>query len=183
MELPVLQRSSVILKDVLGYSIQEVGTITDTTVPAIKGALSRGRSRLRELARAPGDRHRPHLSDTDRSRLTTYVELFNARNFDAIRTLLADDVKLELVNRLTIHGEHVRRYFDNYARNANWTLSVAFIDGRPGIAVYDSDDRGGPARYFILLDWNGERLIGIRDFYGARYIMDGAEVATAINPI
>jgi RNA polymerase sigma-70 factor (ECF subfamily) len=50
MELPVLQRSSVILKDVLGYSVQEIGTITDTTIPSVKAALNRGRTRLRELA-------------------------------------------------------------------------------------------------------------------------------------
>src|SRR5262249_44477762 len=48
--LPVLQRSAVILMDVLGYSIEEIGGIVAASVPAVKAALHRGRARLRELA-------------------------------------------------------------------------------------------------------------------------------------
>ena len=51
MRLPVVQRSSVILMDVLGYSLEEVGAVMDASIPAIKAALHRGRARLRELAR------------------------------------------------------------------------------------------------------------------------------------
>src|SRR5262245_36465614 len=42
--LPVIQRSAVILKDVLGHSLDEIATATGSTVPAIKAALSRGRA-------------------------------------------------------------------------------------------------------------------------------------------
>src|SRR5229473_8601610 len=42
MRLPVAQRSSVILMDVLGHSLEEVSTVLDTTVPAVKAALHRG---------------------------------------------------------------------------------------------------------------------------------------------
>src|SRR6516225_618506 len=59
MRLPVGQRSSVILMDVLGYSLEEIGTITQSTVPAVKAALHRGRERLRELANEPDDRPAP----------------------------------------------------------------------------------------------------------------------------
>src|SRR6266446_4774788 len=50
MRLPVAQRSSIILMDVLGYSLEEIGGIMDGSIPAIKAALHRGRARLRELA-------------------------------------------------------------------------------------------------------------------------------------
>jgi RNA polymerase sigma-70 factor, ECF subfamily len=177
MQLPVLQRSSVILKDVLGYSIQEIGAITETTVPSVKAALNRGRTRLRERAQEPDERPLPQLGERERAQLTRYVDLFNARDFDAIRSLLADDVKLELVNLHKTQGEFVHRYFGNYDLNANWKFEIAFIDGRPGIAVYDPDDEGGRPRYFILLEWTADRLTSIRDFYFARYAMDGAVIA------
>ena len=48
MRLPVAQRSSVILMDVLGHSLEEIGVVLDSTVPAVKAALHRGRSRLRD---------------------------------------------------------------------------------------------------------------------------------------
>src|SRR5713226_8266190 len=50
MRLPVAQRSSVILMDVLGYSLEEIGGVMDISIPAIKAALHRGRERLRKIA-------------------------------------------------------------------------------------------------------------------------------------
>src|SRR2546427_5035605 len=53
MRLPVAQRSSVILTDVLGCSLKEVCDVMDFSLPAVKAALHRGRARLRELANEP----------------------------------------------------------------------------------------------------------------------------------
>lgn len=79
MRLPVAQRSSVILMDVLGHTVQEVAGIIDTTVPAVKAALHRGRLRLRALALEPEDRPLPVLAEAERARLALYVDRFNAR--------------------------------------------------------------------------------------------------------
>ena len=51
------------------------------------------------------------------------------------------------------------------------------VDGRPAVLVCDADDPASPPRYFVLLDWRGERLAGIRDFLFARYVIEGAEVS------
>src|SRR5262249_46520554 len=99
MRLPAAQRSRVILMDVLGYSMEEIGSITGTGVPAVKAALHRGRERLRIVARESDDRPLPTLSETERVRLAAYVDRFNARDFDAVRDMLAEDVRLELVGR------------------------------------------------------------------------------------
>ena len=56
MRLPALQRSAVILKDVLGHSLEEVAAITGASEAAAKSALQRGRAGLREFAREPADR-------------------------------------------------------------------------------------------------------------------------------
>src|SRR5262249_18427097 len=50
LQLAPRQRSCVILKDVLGYSLIEISELLDATVPEIKAALHRGRTRLRELS-------------------------------------------------------------------------------------------------------------------------------------
>src|SRR5258707_10723032 len=49
VELPILQRSVVILKDVLGESLIEIAALLDLTVDAVKAHLARGRVRLREI--------------------------------------------------------------------------------------------------------------------------------------
>ena len=51
MRLPVAQRSSVILMDVLGCSLQEICEVMDFSLPAAKAALHRGRTQLREYRR------------------------------------------------------------------------------------------------------------------------------------
>ena len=84
MRLPVAQRSSVILTDVLGCSLREICEVMDCSLPAAKAALYRGRTQLREIAEEPDDTPLQKLSDADRERLGAYVAHFNARDFDAI---------------------------------------------------------------------------------------------------
>ena len=177
MRLPVAQRSSVILMDVLGYSLEEISTVLDATVPAVKAALHRGRTRLRELAREPEDVPVPVLAEPERSRLAAYVDRFNARDFDAIRDMLADEVRLELVSKSRTHGRsEVSRYFHNYDRITDWHLVPALVDRRPALLVRDPGDPSGAPAYFVLLQWERDRLMSIRDFRFARYVTEGAEV-------
>jgi len=176
MRLPVAQRSSIILMDVLGYSLQEVGGITDFTIPAVKAALHRGRARLRELAQEPDDLPPPMLADAERARLAAYVDRFNARDFDAVRDMLADDVKLELVNKMRLKGREVNTYFGRYGEQQSWQFAAGFVDRQPAILVRTSDELPARPAYFILLQWAGAAVAGIRDFRHARYAVEGAEM-------
>lgn len=182
MRLPVAQRSSVILMDVLGYSLQQISVILDTSIPAIKAALHRGRGRLREIAGEPDELPSPALSVSQRSLLEAYVDRFNARDFDAIRDMLADEVRLELVAKIRLNGrKEVSTYFHNYSRVRDWRFVPGFVERRPAILVCDPDPAVPPS-YFILLAWQAGRLLGIRDFRHARYAADGAEMSGFREP-
>lgn len=176
MELTAIERSAVILMDVLGYSLEEIGFVTDATIPSIKAALHRGRGRLRELASTPDDRPWPVLSAAESARLIEYTALFNARDFDAIRDMLADDVRLELVNLRRLRGKEVATYFGNYARVGDWHVMPGLIEGRPVVLVREGDDASAPPSYFIMLEWSGGKIVNIRDFRYARYAVEGAAV-------
>jgi RNA polymerase sigma-70 factor (ECF subfamily) len=176
MRLPVAQRSSVILTDVLGCSLKEACEVMDFSLPAVKAALHRGRARLRELADEPDDLPRPKLSEAERERLGKYVAQFNARDFDAIRAMIADDVRLDLVNKTRMIGKaEVSRYFGNYSKVTDWHLVPGLVEGRPAILVFDPEEPGSAPRYFMLLQWSADKVAVIRDFRHARYIIDGAE--------
>lgn len=177
MRLPVTQRSSVILMDVLGYTIQEISGMTASSVPSVKAALNRGRTRLRELAQEPEDADMPVLGDADRTRLAAYIDRFNARDFDTVRTMLADEVKLELVNRLRLNGRpEVSNYFSRYSQVSDWLLAPGLVDRHPSILVYDPEDAIGRPKYFMVLDWTDDAVLTIRDFRYARYAIEGAEI-------
>jgi RNA polymerase sigma-70 factor, ECF subfamily len=187
MRLAARQRSCVILMDVLGYSLEEIGAILGITIPAIKAALYRGRARLRELAREPNDPPPAVLAEPERSLLARYVDSFNARDFDAIRDMLADEVRLELVNRRRMNGRsEVANYYNTYGRLQGWHARPGFVEGRPALIVTDphaalivSDrcETSGKSTYFIQLQWSGDRIVDIRDFYFARYATADAELS------
>ena len=176
MRLPVAQRSSVILMDVLGCSLREVCDVMDFSLPAVKAALHRGRNQLRELADEPEDLPHPKLSQADRARLGAYVAHFNARDFDAIRAMIADDVRLDLVNKTRMNGKaEVSRYFGNYSKVGDWHLVPGLVEGHPAILVFDPNEPGSGPKYFMLLQWSADKVATIRDFRHARYVIDGAE--------
>jgi RNA polymerase sigma-70 factor (ECF subfamily) len=176
LRLPVTQRSSVILMDVLGYSLEEICEILNGSMAATKAALHRGRARLREFAREPDDAPIPVLAEPDRSRLAAYVDRFNARDFDAIRDMLAEEVRLELVNRTRMKGRsEVANYVENYSHARDWRFVPGLVDRRPAVLVLDPSEIAARPAYFILLDWAGRSVANIRDFRYARYATDGAE--------
>ena len=176
MRLPVAQRACVILMDVLGCSLQEICEVMDFSLPAVKAALHRGRAQLREIADEPDDAPQPRLSDADRARLGAYVAHFNARDFDAIRAMISDDVQLDLVSRTRLRGKaEVSRYFGNYSKVSDWHLVPGLVEGRPAILVFDPNEQDPKPKYFMLLDWTAGKVANIRDFRHAPYVLDGAE--------
>ena len=180
MRLPVTQRSCVILMDVLGYSLEEISQVMGASVPAVKSALNRGRTRLRELANEPEDLPIPILPEPERLLLARYVDRFNARDFDAVRDMLADEVRLELVNRTRMDGKReVGRYFHNYSGVNDWRFVAGFVDRHPALLVLDPRNSSAAPTYFVLLQWAGRALINIRDFRHAHYAIEGAEVIVA----
>jgi RNA polymerase sigma-70 factor (ECF subfamily) len=179
MRLPRVQRSSVILMDVLGYSLNEIGEIMESSLPAVKSALHRGRTRLHELANEPDDVPPPALSATERTLLAAYIDRFNAKDYDAVRAMLADEVRLDLVNRLQLNGKaEVQNYFTNYAKASPRHFELGFVDGRPAMLAYEAV-APDVVSYFIVLDFTGANVIRIRDFLYAPYALDGADVKTA----
>ena len=177
MRLPALQRSAVILKDVLGHSLEEVASITGASEAAAKSALQRGRIRLRQIATEPADVSLPMLSDAMRVRLIKYVEGFKTGDFDSVRAMLADDVKLDLVAKLRKQGKsEVREYYTAYAAAKRWAFAAAVVDGRPAMIVFDGEVSLKTPAYFVALDFDGDRLVSVHDFLYARYAMEGIDL-------
>jgi RNA polymerase sigma factor (sigma-70 family) len=171
LELAPTQRSCVILKDVLGHSLEDIAQLLGSSVPAIKAALHRGRSRLLTLSTSTA----PPASRRPSPVLARYVELFNARDWDAVRALLADEVRLDVVSVTRRQGrERVNSYFTNYAGLSGWRLARAWLDGREVLAVYRASLTARPA-YFIAVEVEDNHIANIRDYYYVPYIVQDAE--------
>ena len=178
MRLPALQRSAVILKDVLDHSLDEVSSITGASEAAAKSALQRGRARLREFAAEPADMSSLMLSGASRVLLIKYVEGFKTGDFDTVRAMLADDVKLDLVAKQRKQGKsEVAAYYEAYAAAKQWAFAAGVVDGRAAMLVYDRAISLETPAYFVALDFEGDHVVSIHDFLYARYAMDDIDLA------
>ena len=176
LQLPELQRCAVILKDVLGHSVDDIAGIAECTPAAAKSALQRGRLALRQLAQMPEDTRLPLMSDADRRKMTAYVHLFRNGDFDAIRAMLADDVKLDLVNRLKLEGrDKIGLYFTRYAQETKWRFALGAVEGQPAMLVFDGTGPMERPAHFVLIDWRNDRIAAIHDFLFAPYVLEALD--------
>jgi RNA polymerase sigma-70 factor (ECF subfamily) len=103
-----------------------------------------------------------------------YAALFNARDWDGVRAMLLDDVKLDLVSHTKRWGRRqVAEYFSNYDKARDWHLVPGWLDGREVLAVFRDPGAhlpGSRPGYFIALTLAGGGVAAIRDFRYVPYV-------------
>ena len=175
-ELPVVPRSVLILKDVLDEPLAEIAALLDLTVDSVKAHLARGRARLGAINAAAGRLAEPKPTSAAVAR---YVGLFNRRDWDGLRALLADDVKLnQATHPVRVGAADVGMFFSIYATVEGVWLRPAWLEGREVIAVFDNRADPKPS-YFMRLEWRDGRITFIRDYRYVRYVMADAELTLA----
>jgi RNA polymerase sigma-70 factor (ECF subfamily) len=176
VELPTVQRSVIILKDVLGHPLGEIAALLEITVNAVKAHLARARARLKAInAEAPP----PSLKRPPSSEVARYVALFNSHDWDALRAMLADDVRLSQSMRpLRVGAAEVGQFFTFYAKYEPVHLIPAWLEGREVIAVFESGSGSKPS-YFMWLEWREGRIAFIRDYRYVRYVAESAALVLA----
>jgi hypothetical protein len=171
-ELSPRERSCVILKDVLEDSLEEISALLGMTLPAVKSALHRGRAQLKavsagaEAAAVPA----PSLA------LSRYAALFNRRDWDGVRGMLLEDVRIEFVSRGLRQGrENVSPYFTHYAASEGWRLAPAWLEGHEVLAAFQTPEGTRPA-YFIVVSLAGGSIAAVRDYRHVPYIARDASL-------
>lgn len=175
-ELPVLQRSVIILKDVLDEPLAEIAALLDLTTDSVKAHLARGRTRLREINLTASVQRRPQpTSDA----VAHYVTLFNNRDWEGLKALLAGDVKLhQSTHPVRIGSADVSMFFGIYAKIDDVWLVPAWLEDREVIAVFESREDPGPS-YLMWLEWREGKIGLIRDYRYVRYLVADAELELA----
>ena len=177
VELPPVQRSAIILKDVLGHSLEETATTMGTNAGAVKAALSRARANIGRKPRSATAPVAQPVSAGERAMLRRYVELFNAHDWDALRALLGEETRLDIVSRVQQRAA-TAGYYDRYSdivTAEDLRAEAALVDGVAAVAVFRPPASGTPA-YFIVLESEGGTLSLIRDFRYVPYIASEAQV-------
>jgi RNA polymerase sigma-70 factor (ECF subfamily) len=105
-----------------------------------------------------------------------YVALFNDRQWDELRALLADDVKLvQSAHAPRVGSVEVGSFFTHYAEIGGLWLAPAWLDDREVIAVFEDRTDPKPA-YMMWLEWRDDRITFIRDYRCVRYVIADTEL-------
>lgn len=179
VELPPVQRSAIILKDVLGHSLEETASTMGTNAGAVKAALSRARANVARTPHARAAAAAP-ISAEERATLHRYVDLFNAHDWDGLRALLGEETRLDIVSRVQQRAA-TAGYYDRYAaimKTEDMRAEAGFVDGVAAIAIFRPAASATPA-YFMLLESEAGALSCIRDFRYVPYIATDARFSPA----
>ena len=175
VDLPIMQRSVLILKDVLDQSLEEIAAMLDLSVNAVKAHLARGRARLKAIKAEPLTRPASRPS----AEIARYVALFNSRDWEGLRAMLADDVRLvQSTNPMRVGAANVGMFFGIYSQQPPARVAPAWLEGREVVAVYEHADAVKPS-YLMWLEWRDGRISFIRDYKYVRYVIDEAELMIA----
>jgi RNA polymerase sigma-70 factor (ECF subfamily) len=147
--LPPQERAAVVLKDVFDFRLEEIATLLQTTVGAIKAALHRGREKL---ATASSPRI---VAAPSEALLDQFVEAFNARDLDRLAALLREDAIGEVVSMGTSYGRTATRdsslYYSLFLeKGAPWAEQHTFCDEPVVVIWYALDDTSAPVVRDVL---------------------------------
>jgi len=174
--LPPRERASVVLRDVLGYSLEETAEVTDSTVGAVKAAIHRGRQKLERAVQS----HAPQaLSAEHRALIDEYAARFNRWDWDGVRALLGSDARLEIVQRTA--GPFPGQYFTNYAK-LGWVfrLEVAEVEGVTSLVHYRQIGTAWAPHAVVVLQVEGGVIQTVRDYVHVPYLLEGAHIRPAL---
>lgn len=173
-QLPPRQRAVLILRDVLGWSAQEVADLLELTVAAVKSALFRARTTLAKLQMTAAYQDRPlDLADGQlATRLAQYVQAWETANIDALVQLLKGDATFSMPpipawyqGRETIRGLVGKTIFRGDA-NGRWRLLPTRANGTTAFGLYRIGEWPGiyQAYGIQVVRWQGKEIADITTF-------------------
>jgi RNA polymerase sigma-70 factor (ECF subfamily) len=146
--LPPRQRAALLLKDVVGFSAEEIAEALELTVPAVNSAVHRGREAV--------ERAEPRADEPSAAALAAFVRAWETRDLDAMVALLREDVVLCMPPYpIWFQGaERVARFFATPRFAAFWSsvgrITVTRANGLPALAFERRADDGRLVHHALM---------------------------------
>jgi RNA polymerase sigma-70 factor (ECF subfamily) len=163
-QLPVRQRTVLILRDVLGWRAAEVAELLSISVTAVNSALQRAREQLQRAAPA-SDEIREPSSQADRTILERYAAAIENADVTALVELLHEDATFEMPPMSTwFRGrDNIIRFLGTQVLTTPGVFTVlpTAANGQPALAIYRRADDGIRRAYGVkVLTLRGSRVAG-----------------------
>ncbi len=139
------QRAALIMREVLGFSAQEVAESMATSVASVKSALQRARATLDE--RVPDRSQQETLRALGDARIQmivrSYADAFERGDVDGLVSLLADDAEWSMPPfPLWYSGvDSIAELLRTGPATERWRHRATKANGQPAVACYSWDER------------------------------------------
>jgi RNA polymerase sigma-70 factor (ECF subfamily) len=170
--LPANQRAVLILREVLGFSAQEVAEALETSVASVNSALQRARKTVEE--RVPDQSQQETLRALGDAELGALVDRYMAawerNDVDAVMEMLAEDATFAMPPLASWFGGHdsIRTFLAGWPLSGAWRWRPlpARANGQQALAFYAWDEGEGAYLPFALnvLTFRGERISDVTAF-------------------
>jgi RNA polymerase sigma-70 factor, ECF subfamily len=134
----------LLLREVLGFSANEVAAMLGTSTAAVKSALQRARARLDAVVPAHGSVIEP-TEPRARELLGQYIAGFENSDMTALEKALRTDAAIELVGTRTWFSGRATclRYLAHVVGSpGTWLMTPTLANGQPAAAAYYRDADG-----------------------------------------
>src|SRR5499426_1036547 len=158
------ERAAVVLKDVFDFRLEEIATILQTTVGAIKAALHGGREKLA----APSATRT--VAPISAALLDQFVAAFNARDLERVTILLRADAVGEIVSMGIWYGRSAVRdvslYYSLFLEHGEPRAERRIFLGEPIVVIwYALDDPTAPVvRNVLRFEELEGQIVRLRSF-------------------
>jgi RNA polymerase sigma-70 factor, ECF subfamily len=147
--VPPKQRAALLMKDVLGWSAEEIAEALGLSVSSVNSALHRGREAIA---------HREtRAEEPSPETLRDFVRAWETRDLDGLVTLLREDILLAMPpHAIWFRGlDAVTRFFRSPRFSAFWSggirLSPTRANGLPGFGFHRIAEDGTLGRHSLMV--------------------------------
>ena len=166
--LPANQRAVLILREVLGFSAQEVADTLETSVASVNSALQRARKAVEE--RVPEQSQQETLRTLGDEKVTEIVEEYMAAlgsgDVDRVVALLTEDATWSMPPcPMWFRGrETVTAFLTEYPLNERWRHIPTRANGQLAVGCYMWDGERYAAAVLDVITLRGDKILDVTAF-------------------
>jgi RNA polymerase sigma-70 factor (TIGR02960 family) len=170
-QLSPRERTTVVLKDVLGFRVAETAELLNTSDASVNSALQRARDKLERGRRGrPGGEPPPPGSAAERELVGRFADAFESGDVGAVVALLSENARLtmppESMEYVGVPAIH--RFFSTVPANGRldrFKLVATRANGQPAFGCYLRTHEGPLRAYgLMVLTLSGDRVVAITGF-------------------
>jgi RNA polymerase sigma-70 factor (ECF subfamily) len=143
--LSPIQRATLILREVLGFSAAEVADLLDTSPASVNSALQRARKAVNSTAETQHDILRDMGDDSITQLVERWANAWEAADVDTIVSMLAEDARFSMPPWLEWYRGHdaIRSFLVDGPLQSQWRFLPTTANGQLAFGTYMWDDAAG----------------------------------------